>query len=577
MSRRALSVPVAVCALWLFLGSADAQQAGPAAGAKPAQGGLQVRPATPQATATKIESIKEYRQGEEGCPYVRRLEDWRRLDLSKVDFDADVLARVNDKDITRSEWLLWYCLNAGQNGILKYQLEILTRKAVERLREQGEDTSRFEISDEDVKKRLEAEETQMRAQGEEALAAYRQRVESTIGWDRYRDLVRAHLLCERLLLPPIRPLEEGEEPQALPVETADLLSDQPELRDFLNKNYLTGTEFNPMFRTTFLRMLQQKLIERADIRYALEEKLPEGVYMTVEGEPVTVDDVLAFVKPSRQVKEGALHVAILYHALDDALRDAGVNVSREEFERLFEAHKKEFEGTLFPLPNLIQLRGFRNMSEYRQYYRRRVAFEKMLRDVVTDEDLRRHHELYGRLFYESGKVDCDVFWVSLVDTEEKFGLEGEAAWAKALERIEGARDALLAGKSPAEVRAEFCSPDKGFPKGNTGFKARNELRQAFSENDYIIFTLGYSLADDVFYNRVEGEVVGPVRFDKTPTPDDRGVLGYMLVRPRAFMKSLPLKSFEAQRPLVETDYYDLRFTYFAHECLKNAKIEFLGG
>ncbi len=525
-----------------------------------------------------IESIKEYRQGNDGSPYVRRVEDIRTIDLSKVDFDADVLATVNGKPVTRNQFNLWYALNAGQNGILRAQLEILTNKGVERILGEGGNAAAFVVPDEEVEAKLRAEEDMARAQGEEALVQYKERIENTLGWDRYRRYVKSHLQSERLLLPPIKAVEEGQEPaetdpSGLPVEAAELLGDQPELRDYLNQSYLSGQDFPAMFRTQFLKMLQQKMIDRAEIKYALEYDLPDGVYMTVQGEPITVDEVLEFVPESEDVRRGALRLCLLYRALDDALASSDVVLSNEEFEALFDAHKKEYEGTLFPLPNLIGLRGFFNMSEYREYYRRRCAYEKMMKDVVSDDDLRQHQEVHGRLFYESGKVNCEVFWVSLTDTEKKFELTGQAAWDKAFERLQAAQTALASGKEADAVREEFCSPDKGFPNGVTTHRMRNELRQAFSENDYIIFMTGHSLADDVFYNRVEGEIVGPVKMDSAILPGMRDSLGYMFVRVLDFQKTQALKEFDVQRPLIVSDFFDQRFCYFAHESLKNADIE----
>lgn len=543
-------------------------QAQPAPQIKLAGAGQQQQP-----PARSIPSVKDYRGGEDGSPYIRRFEDVRRLDLSTIDFDAPVLAQVNGRDVTRDEYLLWYCLNAGQNGILRAQLDILSRKGMERVLEEGGDSKDFLVSDEEIQAKLDAEENLARAQGEDALNAYKERIESTLGWDRYRQYVRSHLQNERLLLPPITPIEEGDEPMGLPIEAAVLLEDQPELRDYLNNSYLSGQDFPAMFRTQFLKMLQAAMIQRADIKYALESDLPAGVYMTVEGEPVTVEEILAFTPEHEEVRDGALHLCLLYRAIDDVIADAGFALENDEFEALFEAHRQEYEGTLFPLPNLIGLRGFFNMSEYREYYRRRCSFEKMLKDTVAEEDLKKHHEVYGRLFYESGKVDNEVYWISLTDTEKTFGLEGRAAWDKAAERIEKVKEAVLAGKSPADVRAELCSPDRGFPKGNTDYKMRNELRQAYSENDYLIFITGYSLADDVFYNRVEGDLVGPVKMDKAILPGMRESLGYMYVQVRDYQKTQPLKGFDAQRPLVESDYYDLRFSYFAHDCFRNAQIE----
>ena len=566
-------------ALTLSLLAATALAAPQAAPPQPAPqgGGINAVPTNQQPPSRGIESIKDYRAGNDGSPYIRRIEDVRRLDVKGIDFDAPVLAKVNGEEITRDEFLLWYCLNAGQNGILRAQLDILTRKGIQRLIDEGGSEEEFAIPDEMIQEKIDAEENMARGQGEDALRQYKERIENTLGWDRYREFVKSHLQNERLLLPAIKPLEEGAEPQGLPIEAAELLDDQPELRDYLNNSYLSGQDFPAMFRTQFLKMLQQKMIQRADIKYALENDLDDGVYMTVEGEPVTVEQILAFTPEHLEVKEGALHLCLLYKALDAAIAEAGFTLSNEDFETLFEQHRQEYEGTLLPLPNLIGLRGFFNMSEYREYYRRRCSFEQMMDGVVVEEDLRKHHEIFGRLFYESGKVDSEVYWISLTDTEKKFGLEGQAAWDKAEERINAVKEALVAGEmSPDEVRAELCSPDRGFPQGNTGHKLRNELRQSFSENDYLIFMTGYSLADDVFYNRVEKDVVGPVKMDKSILPGMRETLGYMYVQVRDFQKSQPLKSFDAQKPLVESDYFDLRFAFFAHDAFKNAQIELIG-
>ncbi|MBI4879236.1 MAG: hypothetical protein HY812_06200 [Planctomycetes bacterium] len=568
-----------------------AQQEGPEAQPKPPQPepqpGISIQPsgAQPAQRSRDIESVKEYRAGRDGCPYVRRLEEVRDLDLSKIDYDAPVVARVNDTDITQDEFLLWYALNAGQNGILRSQLVILTNQAVQKAIDNGGDPAVYEVTPEEVDARLRAEEDQNRAQGEEALTAYQSRIEASMGWEKYKDFLRAHLLNERLLLPPIKPLDPSAQElnPGLPLESAELLEKQKDLRNYLTNSYETGQELPPMFRMQFLRMLQQEMIKRADIKYALEEgvepegaeaqKLPKGVYMTVNGEPVTVQEVLDFVPPQVEVKEGALRLCILYRALDDALADNDVKVGAEEFEALFRAHEAEYEGTLFPLQSAISFQGFFNMSEYREYYRRRVAFEKMLQGVVGDDDLREHHTGYGRLFYESGKVDCEVFWVSLVETEKQSGLAGQAAWDEALRRTTQAKAALLEGKSSnEEIRKQFCSEDKAFPKGTTTPKTRNELRQCFSENQYLIFIQGYSLADDIFYNRVEGDVVGPVKIEMAVLPGMRETLGYMLVKVLTFTKSTPIREFEIQKALVVSDYHDLRFSSFAHECLKNAKI-----
>lgn len=578
LSQLLLLASVGSSALAQDPGAAGVPQAEPAPQGAPegavARPPLQIQgaEAQPPAVVRNIPSIKEYRQGVTTVPYVRRLEDVRQLDLSQVDFSAPVLARLNGQDVTQSDFKAWLALTGGQTGVLNAQLEVMSRRLLKKLVESGASADAYAVSEADIEAKLKGEEELARSQGEEGLRQYKERIEQQMGMDKYRAFVTAHLQAEKILLPPIVPLTEGGEPQSLPVESAALLDDQPELRDYLNNAYLGGQDFPAMFRTQFLRMLLDKLIERAVIQYATESPLPENVYMTIEGEPVMVDDVLRFVTPDRETRENALRALLLYRSIDQVLKDNDALLSNEDFAAEFAAHDAEYRGTLFPLRNLIGLRGFLNLAEYREYYRRRVAFQRMIADTVTEKELREHHEKYGKLFYDSGKASVETIWASLVEAE-KTAKQGQAGWSLVQERIDNAKRMLEEGKAMGEVRTALGQAHPLEPTGVIAAKMRNELRQLFGETEYTIFIGGYSLADDIFYNRVEGELVGPVRFDRTMLPGTRQMMGMLLAKVGEFSKTGAAKSFDQQKQLLTSDYYDLRYTYFAHECLKNATIE----
>ena len=520
-----------------------------------------------------IATIKGYRMGEDGCAYVNTLADLTVLDLGNVDLDAKVVARVNGKDVTREEFRLWHAVFAGQNGITTTQLKILTDLAVAKIVEDGGDGTKYQVTEEDIDAKIREEDEAARLQGEAALQSYKERIENTLGWDQYRVFVRNYLSTEKMLLPKVIEAKDGVEDleQGLPLESVELLQDQKNLLSYLNSAYLKGEPIPDMFRSQFLKMLQQKMVEKADVKLALQYDLPDGVFMTVEGVPVMVEEVLKYSSSMDVVRQDALRLCILYHAIDDALADAGATISYEDFEPIFEAHEAEFVGTLFPLPNIAAMRGFFNMIEYREFYRRRIAHERMLKDEVTDDVLRKHHESAGKLFYESGKVDCDVFWVSLVETETRFGLTGIDAWEKAKERIDAAAKALADGEEPAaSIREQFCSPHPIIDDPKP--RMRNELRTVFGETEYSILRSGYSVADDIFYNLEEGAVVGPLKMLTGQQPGMREGFGYLLVRVNRFGYTTTKKAFEVQKPLLMSDYHDLKFFHFAHECLKNASI-----
>lgn len=575
--------------------TAQPQNPAPANPAPQNPGGPQLVPQqpgqVPQNMGRTIASVKDYRGGSDGCPYVRRAEDVRDVDLSKVDFEAAVVARVNGREITRDQLRMWVAFNSGYFGVQNELTRVLTQKAVEAsLKDRPQDAPQFLVTDEDVATRLKSEEDQARAQGEAAYKGYVEQIERSMGWERYREFVKTQLQSERLLLPPVSPpLKPGEvaDPNAeiamLPPESAALLDDQAPLRDYLADSYLKRQELAPLFRVQFLRMLQDKMVERASVKYAIEEQLPTGVFMQVEGTDIPVDRILDFAAADRQQWERSLRLALLYVAVDDELSKHDSLLSPQAFAGAFTSHEAEFANTLFPLKNLIQLRGFLNMAEYRQYYMRRLGFQKYLRNVVLKGDpaayeaeLQRHHAQFGRLFYESGRVSVELMFASVEECEK--ANPGADGWACAQERIIAAYDALTAKESPlsfADARAKFSHPIASIPDGMLAQKVRNEMRMTLGETEYNIFVDGYSLSDDAYYNRVEGEVFGPVRMRNTPLTGQRSGLGYLIGKVGEFRTTAALKDFATQRALVETDYIDLRFTYFAHECLKNAKIDLI--
>lgn len=525
-----------------------------------------------------LTSIDQYRQESDGNPYVARLEDVRDLDLSNVDYDAAVLATINGQEVTRNEFQLWYGLTGGQTGVSRAQIEILVNNGIARLVKDGADPSDFEVSDEDVAARLKEEEDLARSQGEAALSSYIATVQQGIGWDRYKDYVRSNMKAEHFVLPRIIKGAPAEEQSGLPVEAAILLEDQKDVRDWLMKSYESGEPMAPIFRTYFLRMLLDKMIAQAEIHLGLNEPLPEGVFMTIDGTSVMIDDILAYASGQQKHKEAALRLCLLYKVLDQHLEANSALLDDATFAAEFDKHNAEFEGTLFPLRNVIAMHGFMSMDEYKQYYRRRAAFQIYSdKDGQLDATLQKHQNSVGKLFYENGKLLLDVFWVSVADVKAKDGsLSEAAAWDQARSRLTAAKAALDAGKSADDVRKEFCSDDFSFGRdGKDKPRGRNEMRQLFGETQYGILSSGYSLADDLFYNRKELELVGPLKIDSEAVPGLglAAVKGFAMVRVLDFGISSTVKPFKVQRPLIFTDYFDLKLSHFTWELLGKAELK----
>jgi hypothetical protein len=531
----------------------------------------------PQPPDQSVGKIRDYRGGSEGVKYIRRFEDVLELDFSKVDFEAPVVATIDGEPITNEMVRLWLAFAGGQlQGVRTAQMLRLTEQAVKRATADGADPKRFEVADADVEVKLRSEEEQARAQGEAALVEYKKMVDDTLGQERYRRLVKATMLSEKLLLPPIVKVE-GQAPEGLPIEAAELLSDRPDIRDYLNNAYLSQADFPAMFRSQFLMMLQEAQVAKADIKYAVETELPPGVYMTINGEEVPTAEILDFVPNTPDTRDLGLRLLLTYRAIDRELKKADALLSAEQFQLIFEAHEAEYKNTLFPLPNLIRLRGFMSMPEYREYYRRRAAYQQMIEATVDAKDfenaLQVHHSKNGKFFYENGKLTLEVVWAGLAEAEAGTNGDLDAAWNKALDKAHSMLVELKGGKPIADVRAALGNTYPVEPTGILAGKTRNELRNHLGENEYTIFVNGYSLADDLFYNREEGEIVGPMRVNRTVIPGLRSRMGFLVAQPVSFSKNSALKSFEQQRAMVEQDYHDLNFAFFAAEALKNSKIE----
>lgn len=569
------SLTLSLCLGAVAFGQATTPQPDPAAQQQPVPPSPQQPPAPPDQPIEKVRERRDY----DHVPYIRRFEDVLDLDFTAVDFDADVIATIDGNPITKGEFELWLAFTGGQvQGVRTAQLTRLTEQAVKRAVAEDADPKRFEVTDADVEAKLRSEDEQARAQGEAALAEYRKLVEDTLGIERYRRLIRATLQSEKLLLPPIVKVE-GVAPEGLPLEAAELLSDRTDLRDYLNNAYLNQQDFPPMFRTQFLMMLQEAQVAKADIKYATEHELPPGVYMTINGESVPTAEILDFVPNTPDTRDLALRLLLVYRAVDRELAKKNAILAPDTFQLVFEAHEAEYKGTLFPLPNLIRLRGFMSMPEYREYFRRRAAYQAMLTDPAVSSEqtweanLRAHHGKYGKLFYENGKVTLDVLWSGLSEAEPETGGDLNVAWAKCLDRAYSMLAELKGGKSVADVRAALGHTYPVEPTGLLAAKTRNELRNFLGENEYTIFINGYSFADDIFYNRIEGDTVGPMKANRTLLPGMRSRMGYMIAQVKSFGFNSSLKSFEQQRAMVEQDYLDLNFAYFAHEALKSSKIE----
>lgn len=562
----------------------------------------------PQVPGRKlVESVEAHRGG----AHVAVVGGAERLDLdfSTLDFDADPLLMIDGKPVTQEDLRRGLCLLAATNEIEQWVTYLLGRRIQAQLKEQGYDPSKLEVSEEEVKKKFEEQKAftaQMTGMDPEK---WEQEIKNTFGWDRYVEFQKIQIGFEKLFLPEApadfmqaqnarflemkkewdvqqaeytrlveeekrKAQQESRDPQFppappppvpeadlwfLPKLTLELLD--PDFAQVVKDTYARGQELHPMIRTGVTQTIKESLLKKSALRFApaLPEEERPGVLFKLDQEVVKIDDVYVLIQRrlNAGVRELALREILALRAADKALARDGWLPTDEQAAERFAKMEAIYAGSLIPLPHAVLLRGFQNLHHYREYYRRKAAFQAMTEAKTGEEELRQHFDQAGRLFFEQGSVDGKILFLPAEDRPA-----AEAAMAQALGRVQG-------GEPFEKVLAEVgrFPPSQDCRNGMFTGMVRNRLRQLFQESEYTAFVTGYSLADDLFYRSREGDVVGPMYRAYSPQ-----LTGSMAVLVDRYYSTGSRRTFEESRNNVLEDLADLRFPRYAMESLMTCEI-----
>lgn len=579
---------------------------------------------TPKAgLAAKIEDIAAHRQ--RPIEFITKWDDRVKLDLDKVDFDADVVAVVDGEEITQQMLKAYMTLFVGALEVDRFITAVVTEVGMEGRLAGGADPSEFEVSEERIDQEIERQIAFQKQQNREAMAdfdleTYKKNIDATYGWERYRKLVKASVGFEKVYLPeiPEKPAPEGEEakdaegeapaPEGtdaageaaeveeeldpnLPMATdsngvevnvhmplitwnAMSLSERARgLRDHINSLYKDGQPLGDFLRPHFARSIKEAILQTTDIEFFYTGNLPADVFARVQGKDIMLEDLYSVTKHNltHDDKMLALREILLCKSMDTALKKAGCFLNDDEFKKAFRAHEKEYEGGIFPLEFIIRLHGYYNKHRYKNIYRRRAGFERVIADELTnDEILKNFYEGAARLLYENASVKLQIIFFGVYDTKEKKYRENGWEWAQ--EQMDGVLAALEAGEDFGTLVKKYEDPTGTFTTFDFELLGRNQLRMALADSSKSALISGYSLADYAFYCGEPGEIIGPVKknWSDLGNPVHKGL--YM-ARVKEFRRSQHLKPYDQAKAMVSTDYADLKFTHWAQECLRNADIK----
>jgi hypothetical protein len=315
--------------------------------------------------------------------------------------------------------------------------------------------------------------------------------------------------------------------------------------------------------------------------------------MTVDGEPVFTEELWTLVagRIKHADKELTLREAIISLAFDQDLRDKKSLLGTKDAQDLFRQHEATYENTFFPLSFVVQLKGFGSLHKYREYYARKCAFTKWLKDQNPATRSRKRcapttptsrPSCSSRGATSTARSSSCPPGTTSRDRLKEGGVKGAVDRAnqildeyRAAERQ--AAESKAAEGSPAprptnsfvELVKKYSEMPDGAEtrKGLLGPKTRYELRRCVGETEYLIYASDYSLAEEIFFCATPDDILGPV-VRRVPEP----ATGVFLVKVNRYDHDTAV-SFETKKEQVEQDYIDTQFLANAHRCYQAAKVE----
>lgn len=535
--------------------------------------------------------------------YVRRMEDVVKLDVSGIDVEADPIITIGGEPISKAEFRRRAIMYLGVSEIDRYVVSTITLDERNRLVAAGADPARYDVDDDVVAQKMSEYIDMLRANVEQQVAQtgedltpeelearkqesvdnYLESIEASSGGMNYfQQLLSVEAAFEKVFMPSADAFDgelgtavdinaalanEPVRPSWFPEATWNALdtNDQAKnLRYFLMNAVIDGTQVPTFFRANIVQQIKDGLIADVGMQFFFDDTtLPDDVIFRIGDRLVKADELWPQIGPMLTTvdTELILRELIKLRAMRRELEAAGFWETDEEFAATFAAHNAEYEGTLFPLKNLIIFRGYSWLERYREHYRYRQAYGAMVEGDLSDEEVLAHYQTGGRLFFERGLATVDAAYQYVGDTFSQPAFDAaQAGLEDAFIDLAGDFGALKEAK-PLPIVQKQRGDDRTFQ--------RAPLRLRLCESELSIFLTGYSLADDVFYHGVPGEVFGPWQ-QRCRRHAWGGELnaGVWLVRVDDYRRGQALPPFDDRnRELAFEDYVDLLYNDWSEDLL----------
>ncbi|MFT7461766.1 MAG: hypothetical protein ACI9EF_000100 [Pseudohongiellaceae bacterium] len=295
----------------------DAQGSGPSPK-------VPINPAGSQLSGVPVEDISSHRV--ESLPYVRRMDDIVSLAdlLAEVDLTADPVLTIGQRALSQAKFRRRALMYLGMAEVEQTITTLITLAEIDRRVAQGDSADNYLPSGEDVDRKIEEikELVRMNAEqqvaqrtdgtgpapaedvGDIAVQEFLKSIDSSVGQQKYRDMLGAEAAFEKVFLPfPAMPTNEPVHDQAIgPVPEDDPKPDWlPEitwnalaiddsgktLRQFVKGAGSRGDTIPAFFKGQVLTRIRAGVVSHLGVEYFFDHSdLPAGVFMRLGGKGV---------------------------------------------------------------------------------------------------------------------------------------------------------------------------------------------------------------------------------------------------------------------------------------------------
>jgi hypothetical protein len=422
------------------------------------------------------------------------------------------------------------CMGLGY-ALAEYQkVQVILEQELDLRQSQGEDISKYEVSEADLQKYIESQRVDFVARYP-TLDFKTEVGRAFLHYELYLEPARQSLLFDRLFLP--------EDPHTWPELTKELIrgwggadgelflkdaydSYERRKKKMIDEGLDSIPPDDPVIVGAWRQSVLDALTKFAEVKGDLAVMKP-GVLMTVDDKEISIDSVWKPIAPyvtEFELSKARRMLATLL-LLEQDLSAQGKLLSQEEFEKVWTPEGRTYREAMELHQSMaIGSLGMPSMGCYARYTRlleslRRAYPEEAAKVPEDREFVSGVNQVTGAAKCDSEAILCSAWDGDTVRWKENGWQTARARAFELMEELQGGAN----WKSVRELNSEFWDPPMpeigqkpqfGFRfKGAFGPQTRNQLVGLMEESEAYNLLYGGTVADRMFFRQKVGTIEGP--------------------------------------------------------------------